>query len=196
MSSDVFFDESAYDTQYSTILRYDEDYATAFARINDALPSVEKHFVTQYKNESGKYNTVVRLYYVRQSVEEAKSLQKEVVLYPGEVATDDILNNIMLFGEIAFIKRVEKCLSSNWDCAILNCTYSDRIVCALCYEGGAADAKGQPGCQGRRACRQKKAQALYVGRSGAHDSVPADDRVADCVLLCADVWHRLCVQKL
>lgn len=104
LSSDVFFDESAYDTQYSTILRYDEDYATAFARINDALPTVEKHFVTQYKNESGKYNTVVRLYYVRQSVEEAKSLQKEVVLYPGEVATDDILNNRMLFGEIAFIK--------------------------------------------------------------------------------------------
>ncbi|MBO5720823.1 MAG: hypothetical protein J6R61_04790, partial [Bacteroidales bacterium] len=40
LSRDVFFDESAYDTQYSTILRYDEDYATAFARINDALPTV------------------------------------------------------------------------------------------------------------------------------------------------------------
>ena len=65
------------------------------------------------------------------------------------------MKRILPAGKNAFIKRVEKYLFLNQDCAILNCTYSDRAVCAFCSEGGAADEEGQPGCQGRRACRQE-----------------------------------------
>ena len=63
----------------------------------------------------------------------------------------------------AFIKRVEKCLSALHCCVILNCTYGAGAVCALCCEGGEADAQGQLCRQGRRSCREEKAQALYVG---------------------------------
>ena len=59
----------------------------------------------QYKSDDEKYNLNVRLYFGKQSIEEAKANQERVVLYPSEIGTDDIIENGILFSEIDFIKE-------------------------------------------------------------------------------------------
>lgn len=105
LSPGSFFEESLYDTSYCTIIKYKEDYATAFERIKKALPNVDLHFIMQYKSDDEKYNLNVRLYLGKQNKEEAKANQERVVLYPSDIGTDDIIENNILFSEIDFIKE-------------------------------------------------------------------------------------------
>ena len=81
----------------------DEDYETALARLSDALPPVEPHFLLRYINKD-KYNVKVSLYYARIKSEEAKKYQERVILYPSEIGTDDLIENDILFEEIGFLK--------------------------------------------------------------------------------------------
>ena len=103
LSSGSFFEGSEYDTEYCTILKYDEDYETALARLCDALPPVEPRFLFRYINKD-KYNVKVSLYYARIKSEEAKKYQERVILYPSEIGTDDLIENDILFEEIGFLK--------------------------------------------------------------------------------------------
>lgn len=104
LSPGSFFNESAYDTAYCTILKYKEDYETALKRISDALPSAEIRFLTQYISKNDKYDVKVCLLYAQLDKENVKSSQERVILYPSEIGTDDIIGNEILFGEIDFLK--------------------------------------------------------------------------------------------
>ena len=104
LSSDVFFDGSMYDTAYCTFLKFGEDYPDALKRIEEALSPSNPLEVTRYYCNNEKYNINVFLHYVRQTIEEAKEKHKNVVCYPSEIGTDDIIENSMLFSEIRFLK--------------------------------------------------------------------------------------------
>ena len=104
LSPDSFFEGSEYDTAYCTILKYDEDYETALARLCDALPPVEPQFLLRYIN-TDKYNVVVSFFYAQAKSEEVKKYQERVILYPSEIGTDDLIENDILFEEIDFLKK-------------------------------------------------------------------------------------------
>ena len=76
LSSDYFFEGGEYDTPYFTLLKFREDYADAFKRVDELLPLVEKRFVFQYYSNEGKYNANVRLYLALQNIDELKKTHK------------------------------------------------------------------------------------------------------------------------
>ena len=58
----------------------------------------------QYSNIDEKYDINVFLYYTRQNVKEAKKNEEDIICYPSDIGTDDIIENNMLFSEIGFVK--------------------------------------------------------------------------------------------
>ena len=81
LSPGSFFNESAYDTAYCTILKYKEDYETALKRISDALPSAEIRFLTQYISKNDKYDVKVCLLYAQLDKENNKGITNKLLKY-------------------------------------------------------------------------------------------------------------------
>lgn len=105
LSSDYFFEGGEYDTPYFTLLKFREDYADAFKRVDELLPLVEKRFVFQYYSNEGKYNANVRLYLALQNIDELKKTQDKLSIYPSSIKKDDIIGNELLFSEIEFFEK-------------------------------------------------------------------------------------------
>lgn len=105
LSTDCLFEGIEYDTPYVTLLKFGEEYAEAYKRVDELLPSVDKRFVLQYYYDEGKYRSNVRLYFAQQNIDELKKTQDKLTAYPSYVKTDDIIGNKLLFSEIEFFKE-------------------------------------------------------------------------------------------
>ena len=105
LSKDYFFEGGKYDTPYFTLLKYKEEYAEAYKRVDDMLPSVEKRFILQYYSDEGKYSANVRVYLAQQNIDELQNTQDKLSVYPSVIKTDDIIGNKLLFSEIEFFKE-------------------------------------------------------------------------------------------
>lgn len=104
LSQNDFFKGSNYDTPYWTFLKYREDFPDALKRLEESLSPLNLYPVVNYHCESDVYDANVFLYYVRQTIEEAKAKHENIVCYPSGIGTDDIIENEMLFSEIGFLK--------------------------------------------------------------------------------------------
>ena len=105
LSSDNFFEGGEYDTPYVTLLKFKEEYAEAFKRVDELLPSVEKRFILQYYSDEGKYKANVRLYFAQKNIDELEKTQDNLSVYPSVIKTDNIVGNKLLFSEIEFFKE-------------------------------------------------------------------------------------------
>lgn len=95
-----------YDTKYFTILRVNEDYETLFSRMEQGIEELEKRFLLQYDYVDDNYDLIVRLYMVRQTVEEARKNDISTKLYPYEVKFEEIEGNKLLASEIDFFNMI------------------------------------------------------------------------------------------